>query len=87
MTCDQMETTPKDSEELLAWVPIAERWPPEDVWLLVVWGSGRRVDKAHTFIKWKHHTNPRGFLIQGHPGSHSSVTHWMLLPSPPEGAQ
>lgn len=73
------------SEGLGAWVPMAERWPPPDAWLLVTWGGGA-VDKAHTFTKWKHRTNPKGYLIQGHPGSHNCVTHWMLLPAPPESA-
>jgi hypothetical protein len=69
------------NDGLGAWVPMAERWPPPDAWLLVTWG-GSVVDKAHTFTKWKHRTNPKGYLIQGHPGSHNCVTHWMLLPAP-----
>jgi hypothetical protein len=67
-----------------AWVPTRERMPPPDVWLLVVWGAHKAVDKAHTFNQWKHHAHPLGYLIQGHPGAHVDVTHWMLLPTPPE---
>ncbi len=65
------------------WTPIAEQMPPFGVKLLVVWGDHKAVDKAHTFSKWKHKSHPLGYLIQGHPGSHNDVTHWMLLPEPP----
>lgn len=64
------------------WTPVSERMPPPDVWLLVVWGDHRAVDKAHTFTKWKHPSNPLGYLIQGHPGAHVDVTLWALLPDP-----
>ncbi len=74
MTWQPIETAP--------WVSVKDRMPPPDAWLLVVWDGGR-VDKAHTFNKWKHHTNPLGYLIQGHPGAHVDVTHWMPLPAPP----
>ena len=72
-----------DSGNVLGvWVPVVERMPPPDTWLLVAWHGGR-VDKAHTFNKWKHHSHPLGYLIQGHPGAHVDVTHWMLLPQAP----
>lgn len=64
------------------WIATADQMPPPDTWLLVTWGDGA-VDKAHTFTKWKHASNPLGYLIQGHPGSHNDVTHWMHLPPPP----
>ena len=79
------EATPANvgsMEGLGGWVPVAQRMPPPDTWLLVSWGSGR-VDKAHTFTKWKHPKCPLGYLIQGHPGAHVDVTHWMPLPQPP----
>ena len=66
------------------WVAVTERMPPPDSNLLVVWGEDRQVDKAHTFSKWKHPSNPLGYLIQGHPGSHNDVTHWMLRPEAPQ---
>jgi hypothetical protein len=69
-----------------AWVPMRERPPPPDTWLLVTWGNHRAVDKAHTFTKWKHRTHPLGYLIQGHPGAHTDVTHWQPLPAPPQSA-
>lgn len=65
------------------WVAVSERMPPPDSNLLVVWGEDKQIDKAHTFAKWKHQTNPLGYLIQGHPGSHNDVTHWMLHPEAP----
>ena len=65
------------------WRPIATEFPPPDSWLLVTWGSHKAVDKAHTFMKWKHPSNPSGYLIQGHPGSHNDVTHWQFLPKEP----
>lgn len=64
------------------WIAVADQMPPPDTWLLVAWG-GSAVDKAHTFTKWRHASNPLGYLIQGHPGSHGDVTHWMPLPSFP----
>jgi len=70
------------------WISVADRMPPPDTRLLVVWGDQKAVDKAHTFSKWKHHSNPLGYLIQGHPGSHNDVTHWMPLPAAPtDGGQ
>ena len=70
------------SSPTIPWTSMAEDWPPPDVWLLVTWGDHASVDKAHTFVKWKHRTNPKGYLVQGHPGSHNDVTHWSLLPGP-----
>lgn len=64
------------------WKPISTA-PPPDAWLLVVWGNHRAVDKAHTFTKYRHKLHPLEYLIQGHPGSHNDVTHWMPLPAPP----
>lgn len=66
------------------WVRTQDHMPPADTWLLVVWGSHRVVDEAHTFTKWKHPSHPLGYLIQGHGGSHNDVTHWMLRPEPPQ---
>lgn len=63
------------------WVSMKDRPPPPDCWLLVTWGDHNAVDKAHTYTKWKHKTNPLGYLIQGHHGSHNDVTAWMLLPT------
>ena len=64
------------------WTAMGEAWPPPNVWLLVAWGGGH-ADVAHTFTKWRHASNPKGYLIQGHPGSHNCVTHWMPLPDLP----
>ncbi|MDE2106018.1 MAG: hypothetical protein KGL39_52835 [Patescibacteria group bacterium] len=64
------------------WQKMSDQPPPPDSYLLVAWGDHQAVDKAHTFSKWKHPACPLGFIIQGHPGSHNDVTHWMLLPTP-----
>lgn len=66
------------------WISVKDTMPPPNVRLLVVWGAGQ-VDTAHTFYKWRHSLHPLGYLIQGHPGSHAAVTHWMLLPPLPSG--
>lgn len=73
------------SREFQYWVSMDDRPPPPDTKLLVVWACGDeyRVDKAHTFTKWEHPGHPLGYLIQGHPGSHAMVTHWMLEPPLP----
>lgn len=73
-----------DDTKAAQWVPVSERMPPPDAWLLVTWGDHRAVDKAHTFVKWRHNSHPLGYLIQGHPGAHNDVTHWMPLPPPPQ---
>lgn len=70
--------------EPLKWTKMADQPPPPDVWLWVTWGVHKKVDKAHTFTKYKHHKHPLGYFIQGHPGSHNDVTHWMLLPEAPK---
>jgi hypothetical protein len=73
------------ADGLGAWVPCAQKMPPPDGRYLV-WFSGDCIGIAHTFVKWKHPSHPLGYLIQGHGGSHNDVTHWMLLPSPPQSA-
>jgi hypothetical protein len=67
------------------WKRLRDEWPPQGVEILVCWmcGGEPRVDKAHTYAKWRHPSNPRGYLIQGYPGAHADVTHWMPLPQPP----
>jgi hypothetical protein len=64
------------------WIPVAKTYPPPNIWILVAWG-GDRVDKAHTFSTYKHPSCPAGYLIQGHPGAHVDVTHWMPMPTHP----
>ena len=72
----------------MKWIPLSERKPPNDVYVLVARYDGRENVKSYNvFIAarindgWVDDTN--GELI--HP-KWGTITHWMTLPDPPNSS-
>ncbi len=72
MTWYWMPLLPPQADNLNGWIPVSESLPPQNIGRVLVFGKGE-MD-----ILWYDH---EGFYGKGG----SNVTHWMPLPSPPEG--
>lgn len=63
------------------WIPLTERLPPYESWVLTARaGSGKRV-----YLLCFMRTDAFGHRFSDDHGSHYDMTHWMLLPEPPNG--
>lgn len=66
--------------DLPRWIPVEERLPDEDEWVLAVCGKGEafeavRIDCGPDGLQWDAH--PECFL-------NGEITHWMPFPFPPK---
>ena len=69
-------------EELLAkvptWISVEERLPEDEQWLLV-WGHGQKIPTMMF--------RESGAWIDDQFEFHTTITHWMPLPTPPKGVE